>query len=299
MTDEQTEAVLAQMTKKSRVTIRIGRYVGSEFGQALVDMGDQRFPCAWRSSGFVPEINEAVWVESIDGQLYMTGPTTPKPGLGVVSVVAAPLVTVVTDFGTFTMPYTGDLPGSGDPVAITWSEGPKCAKLSVNPDPGEQPAPPGGVGQVFSGEFRAIDAGSTDRPPKAARWWSARPMASASTYGAWFYGSQLKDSIPASAQFVSLEIYVTWAIRRYPGPPRWVLHNLATKSGMPTVSGYTGWEPGNAAGWHTPPDAEAWFDGLKAGGSWWGIGLDQGGHEAAKSLVEDGQSGALRIKWKV
>lgn len=295
MADEQTEAILDQLRRKSTVTARIGRYVGAVDGQALIDISDQRFTAGWKTAGYVPAINESVWVESIDGRLFMTGPTTPKPGFGVVATVSGQLVTVTTDFGSFTMPYAGTLPASGDPVGITWGETPWCTKLSKNPEQPDAPGSPETGSQVLALTFRAVDAGSTDR--HQSRWWSSRPMASESTYGAWFYGTQIKDTIPAGAEFVSLEIYVSWAVRRF-GPPRWVLHDLAYKSGLPNVSAYVEWDPTHGSGWFTPPDAAGWFDALKSGGDWWGIGFNQGGWEEARNLVEDADSGALRIKWR-
>lgn len=303
MSDTQTAAILDLLGKKSTVAVRIGRYVGAQDGQALIDMGDQRFPAAFKSAGFVPQINEPVWVETVDGQMFMTGPTAAKPGVGVVTTVSDPLVTVMTDFGSVIMPYAGVTPASGATVGISWSTYPWCSVLSVSTEQEEAPGAPGSGVQTQSAEFRPIDAGSTDRG--SARYWTGRVLASSSTYGAWFYGTQIKDTIPASASLdmgadgatPQLQIYVSWAVRRY-GPPRWVLHNLATKSGVLGVSAYTEWDPTRGAGWFTPPDPVGWFNALKGGGAWWGIGFNQGGYEEAKSLVEDGQSGALRIKWK-
>lgn len=295
-------AVLAQLAKKSTVVPRVGRYVGTQDGQALVDMGDQRFPAAFLT-GMVPQINEPVHVWSIDGAMFLVGPTTPKPGIGVIQSISGSQAVVQTDFGNFSMPVapSSGTPTSGDTVGISWSSQPWCTLLVDVPDAPEPPPAPGGGGGVQSAEFRAIDAGSTDRG--SARWWTGRPMASSSTYGAWFYGGQIKDTIPASATLAydhgqpQLQIFVSWAVRRY-GPPRWVLHNQAFKGALPSVSSYTEWDPTRGAGWFTPPNAQDWFDGLKAGGSWWGVGFNQGGWEEAKNLAEDGMSGALRIKWR-
>ena len=298
MSDAETEALLRQLGQKSLVKARRARYVGAEGGNALVDMGDQRFPVPFKSGGFVPQINEAVWVDSIDGSLFMTGPVVPKPGTGVVSITGDPLVTVTTDFGDFQMPFAGEQPTSGDTVGIQWSTEPWCVRLSTSVDPQPAPPPPaGGGGVVRSAEFRAIDSGSVRKG--GSSWWTGRPWSSPSNYGAWFYGSQIKDTIPAGAQFVSLEIYVSWAVRRWDNP-RWGTHNLFTKSGAPVVTGSDVWEPGRDSGWRTPPWAQTWFHELKAGGSRAGIALNaQGtGQEEARSVTEDGLSGALRIKWK-
>lgn len=285
-------AVTRLLNGKSRVTPYVGRYVGTDGMQALVDLGDQRIPVPF--VGSIPEINESVHVWSIDGALYLMGATVPKPGLGVVSTVAGDFVNVSTDFGTFLMPYAdASPPTSGDAVAITWP-GPSCYKLSTSPDPGTPPPAPGGGGaQVRSGEFRAVAAGSTDRDK--LRFWTPQPYASSSTYGVFAYGTAIKDTIPAAAEFVSLEVFVAYQ-KRDGAAPNWVLHNLYGTYAVPTVSSRTAWAP--AGGWQTPPDAAAWFNELKQGGAWAGVGFDTGGWNIFKSLAQDGQSGALRISWR-
>ncbi|MFL2001429.1 hypothetical protein [Microbacterium sp. A1-JK] len=296
--DEQVKRLLSA---KSRVTPYVGRYVGNEGMLATVDLGDQRVTVPFASSGIVPEINEPVHVWSVDGSLMMLGPTAPKPGLGVVATVAGDYVNVTTDFGTFLMPYgpPSDPPTSGDAVSINWSTGASCMKLSTSPDPVEPPVNPGGGGEVVQPpvvrtvEFRAVDAGSTDRG--AARWWTDRPYASNSTFGAWFYGSQIKDTIPAGAEFVGLEIYISYH-QRQGGAPRFALHDQTGKAGVPGFGGYTEWAPGS--GWQTPPDPAGWFAALKAGGDRWGVGLNQGGFNIFRSLAQDGMSGALKITWR-
>lgn len=288
------EAARRVTESKSTVIPRVGRYVGNDGTAALVDLGDQRIPVAF-ATPFIPEVNEPVWVDSIDGVLRMTGPTLPKPGVGVVATRNGDYVKVTTDFGDFSMPFlNADPPSSGDFVAITWSQGPRCYKLSTSPDPVEPPPPPPPPApEVKVAEFRAIDAGSTDRG--AARWWQAQPWASNSTYGAWFYGGQIKDTIPASAEFISLEFYVSWQ-QRQGDPPRFVLHNQPFKGPVPTPTAFTAWIPGG--GWQTPPDPASWFNQLRAGGSQWGVGLNQGGYNKFSSLAQDGMSGALRIRWR-
>ena len=296
MSDVETEAVQRELGRKSVVSRRRARYVGAEGGQALVDMGDQRFPVSFASAGFVPQMNEPVWVDSVDGSLFMTGPVVPKPGTGVVSITGDPLVTVTTDFGDFQMPFAGEQPTSGDTVGISWSTEPWCVRLSTSVDPEPPPPNPGTPSRpVRVAEFRAIDAGSVRKGD--SHWWNARPWSSPSNFGAWFYGTQIKDTIPADAEFVSLEFYASWARRRY-SAPRWGVHNLFTKSGAPAVSGSAEFDTGD--GWVTFPWAADWFHGLKAGGSAAGIALNaQGtGQEEARSLSEDGMSGALRIRWR-
>lgn len=262
MSDAETDAVLKELGRKSVVSRRRARYVGAEGGQALVDMGDQRFPVPFASAGFVPQINEPVWVDGVDGSLFMTGPVAAKPGTGVVVTTGDPLVTVQTDFGDFAMPFAGDQPTSGDTVGISWSTEPWCVRLSTSVDPPPPPpAPVPPASGVKVAEFRAVDAGSVGKG--SSHWWTPRPW----------------SRIAAAS-------------------PRWGTHNLLWKSGAPVVSGSAEFDTGD--GWVSFPWAADWFHGLKAGGSAAGIALNaQGtGQEEARSLAEDGMSGALRIRWR-
>lgn len=295
------EAARAVTAEKSTVIPRVGRYVGTDGTYAMVDLGDQRVPVMW-GTPWVPQVNESVWVDSIDGRLRLSGPTTPKPGVGVVETVAGAMAVVQTAFGKFTLPVAPSTPApsSGDTVGILWSEQPWCTLLVDLPEPAEPPPPPpDSSGTVQTAVFKAIDAGSTDR--NRARWWQAQPWSSESTYGAWFYGNQIKDTIPPGAQLQyvdgvpQLQFFVAWDRRRY-GGSRFALHSDAFKGGVPAMSGTTVWNPGD--GFQTPPNAQEWFDALKAGGSRFGVGLNQGGYEQFKSLAQDGMSGALKISWR-
>lgn len=295
------EAVLRLLAKKSRAATYVGRYVGNDGPLALVDLGAERLPVPFLTAT-VPEVNEPVHVWSIDGALFLMGPTAAKPGLGTVITVSGTLARVATDFGERVMAWgpPSDPPTSGDAVSINWSSGPTCMKLStspppVTPPPAPTPTPGGGGGpQVRSQVFRAIDAGSTDRG--APRWWTDRPYASNTTFGAWFYGTQIKDTIPAGAEFVDLQIYIAYH-QRQGAAPRFALHNQAGKGPVPGFGGYVEWAPAGGD-FRTPPDPAGWFHALKQGGDRFGVGLNQGGYNIFRSLAQDGQSGALKITWR-
>ena len=291
-----SDSARRQVDQKSKVTPRVGRYVGNDGNMALVDLGDQRVPVMFASWG-VPQVNEPVWVESVDGLLRLTAPTTPKPGIGVVETITGTTAVVQTDFGkhTLTVAPTDPMPTSGDTVGIHWSSQAWCTLLVDLPDPElPPPPPPAGGGEVKTAVFRAIDTGSTDR--HRARWWKSEPTAWNTTYGAWFYGSQIKDTVPADAEFVSLEFYVSYQQRRG-GAPRFALHDAGTKGGLPSFSAYNEWAP-PGGDFRTPPDPLAWFELLTAGGGYAGVGLNQGGDNVFSNLVQDGMSGALRLQWR-
>lgn len=291
-------AVLALLAGKSRVTTLVGRYVGNEGLLALVDMGDQRVTVPFLT-GMVPQINEPVHVWSVDGSPFMVGPTAPKPGVGVVTEVSGLTVSVETAFGTHVMQYAGIDPMVGETVGISWSSTPWCTVLSEAPTPPAPPPDPGpGNAQTQTATFFATDAGSTDRG--SPRWWQAQPWASNTTYGAWFYGSQIADTIPDDAELVVTDgvpqffFYASW-VQRFGGLPRFTLHDAGGKGPIPGMSAYNEWDPGN--GFQVPPDPGAWFTLLKTG-AYVGVGLNQGGFNKFASLAQDGMSGAIKITWR-
>lgn len=279
--------------EQPRMAVRKATFVGVQSGFALVDMGDSRFVCDF-GTGYIPVIGETVRIWTF-GDQHMLFPASPRPNVGTVLTVSSTVASVQTSVGIFSMPFAGTAPTSGDRVGIVWSEdGPWCtSKLSSTVAPPDPIPDPGGGGAVRSATFRAIDAGSTDR--NRSRWWTGQPRAGDSTYGAWFYGTQLPDTIPASATFVSLEFYVSWQ-QRAGAAPNFALHNFGFKTGVPSFGSPAAWAP--AGGWQAPPGAAGWFAALKAGGGFLGVGLNQGGNNIFSSLAQDSMSGALRISWR-
>lgn len=292
MIPPEAEAIM-RGDAQAAIAVRNAIFVAVDGKSAQVDMGDSRFLCDF-GSGYVPAPGETVRIWSVGGQ-HLLFPAGPRPTVGTVTTVSSTSASVQTSVGVLAMPFAGSAPSSGDRVGIVWSEdGPWCtSKLSSTvPPPGPTPDP-GGGNILRSATFRVTDAGSTDRDKP--RWWTGQPRAGNSTYGAWFYGTQIKDTIPAGAVVVSVEIYVSWHQRKG-SAPNFALHNQASKGAVPTFSGVTAWAPGD--GWQVVPDQVGWFNALKAGGPWWGVGLNQGGDNIFRSLAQDSMSGALRIAWR-
>lgn len=289
---DEAALILERLDALTPVAVRKATFVEPDEGFAVVDMGDSRFVADF-GSGYVPVAGETVQVLSV-GQRHLVFPAGPKPSIGTVATVSTLNVLVSTSAGDISMPFAGDVPASGDRVLVHWTEdGPVCgARVSTTPD-APDPIPDPGAGGVRSATFLATDTGSTDRDK--SRWWQAQPWASNTTFGAWFYGTQIRDTIPAGATLVSLEFFVSWASRSG-GAPRFALHNLAEKTGVPSFGAYAEWAP--AAGWQTPPMAAAWFAALKAGGPSLGVGLNQGGWNRFSSRAENSMTGALRVSWR-
>lgn len=290
MTDE-VDAMFAQFGGAARVLLRRGVFAEVRSGVAWVDMGESRFACDF-GSGYVPRVGDTVQVLTVDDR-HMLFPARALPGVGTVQTIGSGQVTVETTAGMFTMPYVGTAPTSGQLVGLSWSEQPfVIGPLSVQPE-APLPVPDPGAGQVRSATFQVVDTGSHN--VGSSNYWQAQPWASDSTFGGWFYGTQISDTIPASAEFVSLEFYVSWQ-SRYGGQPNFGLHGLPWKSGQLSFTNVQPWAP--AAGWQTPPNAATWFAALKAGGGRSGIGLSHGGWNKFSSRAQDSMSGALRISWR-
>ena len=289
---EEAAQILHGLDARTPVTVRKATFVEPRAGFAVVDMGDSRFIADF--VGYVPVAGETVQIVSV-GERHLLFPAGPKPGIGTVLTVTAGVITAQTIAGVVAMPYMGTAPSSGDLIGIAWSEGPRClGKLSSTPAP-PAPIPDPGGGAVRSATFLATDTGSTDR--HQARWWTDRPRAGNTTFGVWIHGEQFRGTIPAVSTLVSFEIFVSYQQRKG-GAPRWALHNLAAKTGVPVFGAYTEWAP--PAGWQTLPDpmAAAWFAALKAGGTALGFGLNQGGDNIFSSRTDNSLSGAARISWR-
>lgn len=289
--NDEADALFDQFGDSPRVKLRRGVFAEYRDNAAWVDMGDSRFACDF-GSGYIPRPGETVQVLTVNDR-HLVFPARALPGVGTVMTTGSLQATVQTVAGTFTMPYIGTAPTSGQLVGISWSEMPYVlGPLSTQPTP-PPPVPDPGAGTIRSATFLVTDTGSTDRG--AARWWQAQPWASDSTFGAWFYGSQIRDTIPASATLVSLEFYASWQ-QKQGAAPRFALHNQAAKGPVPGYFAYDAWTPGS--GWQVPPMAAAWFAQLKAGGGALGVGLNQGGYNKFSSRAQDGMTGALRISWR-
>lgn len=275
-----------------RVSVRKATFVGVQSGFAQVDMGDSRFICDF-GGGYIPVVGETVRVWSV-GDDHLLFPVGPRPNVGTVTTVNSTIANVSTSVGTMSMPFAGTAPTSGDRVGVVWSEdGPWCtSKLSSTVAPPPPVPDPGAGGTLRSATFRAIDAGSTDRG--SVRWWTGQPWASDSTYGAWFYGTQIKDTIPAGATLVSMEIYIN-RVQDSGSMPNFTLHTSPTKAGIPPMSGALAWDP--PTGWNYVPNT-GWFAALIAGGAYYGVGLNQGGLNKFASLAQDSMSGAIRVSWR-
>lgn len=284
-----SDEILASLDRKSRVQWVRGQFLSFDGPSAWVAVESERVSCD--SNGLVPEVGEWVVVEIVDGRAALRGLVLPRPGVGVVTSTDPLLVDMPGRGETAVVAASGLSVDVGDTVAVVWGP-PAYAVAVVAEAPVVNPPAPGpGNVSVQTQIFQAVDAGSMNQ--SGGSWWQSQPWASSSTYGAWFYGSKIKDTIPAHAVIESVEINTQWA-SVYGGNPNFMLHQLASKSGTPVP---VDTRPFPAVTGFMALPAE-WGNALKAGGSQWGVGLNEGGWNKAKSLAQDEWSGALRITWR-
>lgn len=277
---------------KSRITTTRGQFLGFDGGAALVGIDSGRLSCL--TLGYTPTGDEWVHVWIIDGAAFLAGPVLPVPDIGTVTAASGSTATVDTIRGTLLLPVVAGLTvNTNDVVAIGWGSTPKITSIVVDaPDPATPPPPPPANQTVQTQNFLAIDTGTMNR--SGGSYWNGEVWASDTTFGAWFYGRKIKDTIHANAVIESIQIRTPWK-QIYGFDPRFMLHQLAEKNGTPVPVDTRAYPARDD--WVTLPTS--WGDALKAGGSQWGVGLNQGGFNKAKSRAQDEWSGALKITWRV
>lgn len=283
--DESVKRALVSVDKVKRL---VGTYVSTDGVRATVDVGGGRIPADF--CGYLPEVNEPVWVLFINGTATILGPTLEKPGRGTVSgAPSGNLVPVDTDAGPLNLPYAAGLSlSAGQVVKLgAWNDGGFVfAIMSTSPTAEAPPDAPGGGGGDHTEIFTATDSGSY-----RGGWWTAQVYASDTNTGAFFYGTKIADTIPDGATIVSIEIYISISDLEFQAPNIGV-HGSASKPGGNVSVAFSA--PVNIAdGWIGIPTSHG--DYLKANAG--GIGIDSGGFSILNSLDADPQSGALRIHW--
>ncbi len=287
MIDETTQ-ILKLISEKSKVTPLVGTFVSASAAGCVVDVGGGRIPAQF-GTGFLPEVNESVWVWFIDGNPFMIGPSTAKAGQGTVVSVASGLATLTTAFGTIVVPYASTLtPTAGQVMKLSWQGGGfGIAVMSANPSAGTAPGAPGTGAVAHVDTFTAVDAGSH----QSSGWWTPKVYASDSNLSAWWYGTKIRDTIPSSATISKVDVYIS-AQQIQGASPNFALHADPSKpGGAPTLTSVT--SVAVVPGWVTLP--VGFGAALKSGGGSYGVGVAHGGYNIFNSLTTDGQSGALRI----
>lgn len=288
--DEADKALARRLQQMPALDMSVGTFVdASTDGQVRVDFGDGPVPIL--SAGlFEPLPGDNVRVLRTSAGTVLLGPSLPRSAIGEVTATGTPALTVETSAGSAQLPYvTTYSPMVGDLVLIDWGSG-GVVVGKVTAAPAGSYDPPAGTPTEFQVEFRAFDSGSYG----FGRWWTPDVWVSISNIGCFFYRG-IADTIPDSAEILSVEIYLVEFYNEFPTSlAEFGMHSLASKVGVPSIDSATAVAAGS--GWRTLP--ASFGDQLKTGARK-GIGASVDGYHKFRSVASNAQSGMLRIKWRV
>jgi hypothetical protein len=285
---DETEVILRRLGGKSSVRFLPATYRGLDAdNRALVDCDGGRVP-AYVLPGMAPMLNEPVWVEIVDGVAYMHGPTTLRSDEGTIVTAADGVAELTTATGDVTASYENGIPLTpGDVVRLSWGpSGAWIMGVAVEAVPPVVPPSTGGGGGRRTVEFTALDSGSFQ---PGYGWRTNEVWSSLSNRGAWFYGSQLRDTIPDSASIVSAQIYLPAPAKIVGGRP-FGRHSFDSKPAGAITATDTSTLPGTS-GWVDIPTSL--IDHLKSNPG--GLGFNNGGDNRWPGTQRDGQSGRVRV----
>lgn len=291
---DEPGTILGLIENRSRIVMHRGVFAGLTDAGCDVVIGASKVP-AVLGTAWLPEPSEPVVVWQVDGVLMVMAPVAGKPSSGVVTAITAGIVTLTTGKGDVSCPWSGATPTVGQTMRITWHGGPVALSVSKQPDviTPATPVIPSTTRQLV---FPATDSGSYNISGGwAGNWWTREVHASDSEIGAWFYGTAIKDTIPAAATINRVQMFLPWA-QAVGTQPALGAHPCPVKTGAPGTSSYSG--IGYAgAGWYDL--GTSYGDLLKAGGPSYGMGVAQSspgaGYHVFSSVGSDAQSGSLII----
>lgn len=288
----------------SRITDQVGAiqpvvaktaiFISRNGFKALVNTGESSVVLPFVGM-HLPPSGHPVQLELRAGQMVVTGPARPLPGIGKITATGSPKATVAAWGVSYVLAYrAGYTPVVDDDVEISWSgdegviQGKVTAVTVAVPPP--VLAPPGTT-LFHPPPFLAIDSGTWN--PSYSKWITRDVWASLSTTGAWFHGNTVKDTIPDSAVVKLARIFLP-PLSLTGGAPILQRHTSPTKPGSPVTFIGAGVALGSRSGWVDFP--LSWVDYLKANPG--GIGMNHGGFNKYRGTQSDGLSGALDISWE-
>ena len=242
----------------------------------------------------VPIVGAYCWVGTMGSTVLVLGPVPPAPLATATSSPSSGLVAVTGDDGmAYTVASNGFTITSGTRVVLQWADRGGFVVALESADPLTK-TPVSGGGNTGGGStastaiFRPVYSGSQNTG--ASNFWTSDVLCSDSNEGMYSYATQIADTIPDTATItrVSLQLAVTGT--GYGDAPNWGLHNLASLSGVLSVSSATPL-PGGSGNFLLP---NSFGDALKTG-SMKGVGTAHGGYWQYGNAT---QSGMLTISWQ-
>ena len=287
--NEGQKQLVESLKRVPSISLPVAEFVdaGAD-GQVLVDFGEGPVPIL--SAGlFEPLPGESVRVLRSSAGTVLLGPSAPRSSIGQVTATGSPALTVETSSGSIQLPYVETYtPGVGDVVLIDWASGGVVVGEVTAAPAGSYTPPPSPEPEEQTVNFRAFDSGSWQ-----SRWWTNDVWVSINNTGCFFY-RDIADTIPNGAEILSVEIYLLEFYNEFPSSlARFGLHDLASKSGAPTISSAVSVPAGS--GWRSLP--KSFGDQLKTGSAR-GVGASINGYHKFRAVSSHPESGKLRIKWR-
>lgn len=201
-------------------------------GRAIINISGGEVPVP--VVGVAPIPGRQVWVLYVGDAAVCLG-MLPRAAMGLVTGVAAAGRVPVKgdDLVNYVLPYLGTAPGNATRVALDWDSGGHVAGvMSAEPEGSEYipPATAPPTGQTRSITFNPIDSGSYSN---SGSWFDTAVASDSSSRGAYFYGTQVRDSIPAGAVVTGAGFLAAFEVARYEGVQLGA-SALGSKSGPPT-----------------------------------------------------------------
>lgn len=285
--DEQVQHALAEIKATESL---VGLFVSQTGNIATVDQAASRLVV--KSVTQVPvRPGDAVRLEWRSGELVMLGPTVPRATVGRITAPGNP-ATVEYPAGsgvTAALPVMNGISlVVNDLVFLDWgSAGLIVGKISTPVEPpAPGPPPPTGGGRRTE-RFEAIDSGSYQNYWRTNDVWS-----SASNFGAWFYGSKIRDTIPDNATIISASINLP--LDKELGVAPFGRHPFDEKpSGPLTITATSTLDKPWNGETKIPLSL---VDHLKANPG--GLGFGIGGYNIWRGTQRDGSSGALTVTYE-
>lgn len=288
---EYTEEALAKIVTTESL---VGVFVSQQGAVATVDVAGVRLEV--KSTTTVPVLpSDSVRLERRGSSLVMTGPTSPRAVTGRVTVAGNPATVEYPDGSgvTATLPVATGLTVDVDAIVfLDWASGGLVVAVIEAPVQPEPPDPPPGEDagpKVVTREFDAVDSGSFQ---SGYGWRTNDVWSSASNIGAWFYGTQVKDTIPDGAKIRKAWIYLPRPIRLLGARP-FGRHTAEKKPGGSLSITDTS-TLGKTSGLVEIPTSLVDF--LKANDG--GLGFALGGYNIWPGTQKDGRSGQLRVEYE-
>jgi hypothetical protein len=273
----------------TKVTQTIGTFVHDVNGRAVVNVGESSITVRY-ATRYKPQPGDGVLLQFFGNDVRIVGPTAARNGIGKVTAIHDPYLTVLVDGKSYSLPYAVTYQTAGphvnDTVGIDWEKGYVTGAVTAAPTGTNVPVKLTTDQKPFDLYFYAAQSGSYDTSKN--RWSSKDLYCDSSHQAAWFYGTKVARSLKDDAYISSVEVYLPLKSRSGAEPTVGRHSDAAEKSGGVYTSdgAVRGWK-----GWIQLPTA--WGDDWKTTPG--GVTIS-GGNSIYRGIGTDRQSGKLRIR---